>query len=149
MILKKTVFAVLAAAQLMCGQSALAEDRPSQAYLDLHKKQLAAKRYEDLLPLRTRESVSQDRPMTKAEAKEMFGLFKDMVPKKVSVMKEEILGDNAKVTVEVIAAKPKSNSALVEETTGVIYMKRENGEWKLSDEDWHSEMKTAGNYNGH
>lgn len=145
----KAALAVISIVQILSVSSALAASRPSQAYLELHKKQLTAKKYEDLLPLRTKESISHDRPMTKAEAKEMFGLFKEMVPRKVTVLKEEILGDNATVTVEVVAGKPKSAASMVEQTTGLIYLHKEDGEWKLNDEDWHSEVKTAGQYNGH
>jgi hypothetical protein len=114
-----------------------ADDTPSQAYINIHNKELEAKSYADILPYRTKASVASDKPTTELEKKEMFELFKLVLVKDVSVKGEDINGNSAILTVE--GAPSKDLKPGDKETTiGKIHMVLEDGQWKLDKEEWKS-----------
>jgi hypothetical protein len=119
-------------------QPALSETSPTQAYLELHKKELAAKSYSDLVPLHSKSSLANDK-MSKEEQEQMFPLFKSLLVKDVTVTKEIVNGDSA--TLEVKGAPEKGLKPGDTETiVGTILLSREDGEWKLDKEKWNSKV---------
>ncbi len=118
----------------------LADTSPSKAYLDIHTKELAAKSYEDILPLRSKSSIANDKPMSDEEKKQIFPLFHMTLPEEVTVTKEEIKGDKAILNVK--AAPPKDlKPGSTETTTGIVDMVLEDGQWKLDTEKWESHLE--------
>jgi hypothetical protein len=112
-----------------------AEQSPSQAYLELHKKELAAKSYADLLPIRSKASIAKDPPMTDEEKEQIFPLFKATLPKAVTVTGETVEGTKATVKATAppdVALKPGDTDTII----GTITMVMEDGEWKIEKESW-------------
>ncbi len=107
---------------------------PTNAYLEIHKTILAAKCYEDFLPVRAKASIAKDKPMSAADRSMMFPLMKELMIKNIRVTSEHIDGDVA--TLSVVPAVPSKN----ETTTGVVKLLMEGGKWKLDTEKWSSKM---------
>jgi hypothetical protein len=118
-----------------------AGETPSQAYLEIHKKELAAKSYEDLLPLRSKTSIAQDPPMTEAEKAEIFPFFHETLPKVINVTGETIEGNKATVKA---TAEPNDplKPGQTETNEGTITLVLEDGEWKIEKESWNSHLET-------
>ena len=115
----------------------LADNTPSQAYMNIHNIEVASKSYADILPYRTKASVASDKPISEEQKKQMFDLFKVVLVKEVFVKGEEISGDSAILTVEGAPSKDLKPGDQ-ETTTGKIYMVMEDGQWKLDKEEWKS-----------
>ena len=136
---KSTSFQALMALMIVTTGVAKGQTSPSQAYLQLHKKELAATCYEDLLPLRTKASIANDKPTSPAEKKMLFPLIKMLTPNQVSIMSEKIDGNKATLTVKALTSPlPAGNS---ESTVGVIELGLEDGQWKLEKEKWESKTE--------
>jgi hypothetical protein len=132
---------------LLCSATASFADEtstltPTQAYLEIHKKELAAKSYTDLLPLRSKASIAQDPPMSDEEKANIFPLFHETLPKVVTVTGETV--DGTKATIKATAQPNEPlKPGQTETTTGTISMVLEDGQWKIEKESWNSssEMK--------
>jgi hypothetical protein len=132
---------LLAIGVLSCtAMPVLADDTPSQAYLNIHNKELEAKSYADLLPYRAKASIASDKPTTEPEKREMFELFKLMLVKDVAVLGEEIKGNRAVLKVEGAPLKDLKPGD-TETTVGKIDMVLEDGKWKLDKEEWQSKSE--------
>jgi hypothetical protein len=107
---------------------------PSEAYMAIHKAELAAKSYEDLLSLRAKESIARDKPVSAVERKMMFSLMQQFMVKDIRVTGQKIEGNKA--TVYAVPVNESKN----EHTTGVITLILEDGKWKLDTEKWQSKM---------
>ena len=114
-----------------------AGETPSQAFVEIHKKELAAKSYEDLLPIRSKASIAQDPPMTDAEKADIFPFFHETLPRVVTVTGETIEGNKATIKATAEPNEPLKPGE-TETTTGVISMVLEDGEWKIEKESWNS-----------
>lgn len=114
---------------------------PSQAYLQLHKKELAATSYEDLLPLRTKASIAADKQTTPADKKQLFPLIHMLTPQKVSIMSERVDGNKATLTVKALTGPLPAGTS--ESTVGVIDLSLEDGQWKLEKEKWESKSEVT------
>jgi hypothetical protein len=113
---------------------------PTQAYIEIHKKELAANSYSDLLPIRSKASIAKDPPMTDEEKAQIFPLFKATLPKTVTVTGETIEGNKATVTATAapdMDLKPGDK----ETTLGTITLVLEDGEWKMEKESWNSKAE--------
>ncbi|MBI2810560.1 MAG: hypothetical protein HYX67_07020 [Candidatus Melainabacteria bacterium] len=118
--------------------AATAQNSPTATYLELHKKELAAKSYADLLPLRSATSIAHDKPMSKEDMDFIFPMFKATLPKNITVTNEQIKGTSAILKA---TAKPETNNANTTETTvGEIELTLENGQWKIEHEKWDSKI---------
>lgn len=118
-------------------QPAQAES-PTEAYKELHKKELSATCYEDLVKLRSSRSVAKDPPQTQEEAKQFFTLLQFIMPKTVTVTGEEINGDEA--TIHAVAP-PGLGEDPATKTTGIVKLFKENGSWKIDHEKWDSKTE--------
>ncbi len=115
-----------------------AQSSATATYLELHKKELAATSYADILPLRSKTSIAHDKPMSNEEKKFLFPLFKSTLPKQVTIVNEQINGTSAILTA---TAKPETQNAnTTEKTTGVIELTLEDGQWKIEREKWDSKV---------
>jgi hypothetical protein len=120
--------------------ASLAEETPTQAYMEIHKKELAAKNYADLLPIRSKASIAQDPPMSDDEKAQIFPLFHESLPKEVTITGEIIEGNKA--TVKATATPdPPPKPGDKEVITGTINLVLENGEWKIEKESWNSNIE--------
>jgi len=134
--LKASLFIAL----LFSTTASLAEETPTQAYLEIHKKELAAKNYADLLPVRSKASIAQDPPMTEDEKAQIFPLFHETLPKLVTVTGETIEGNKATVKATATPEQPlKPGDKDV--TTGTITLVLEDGQWKIEKENWNSSIE--------
>ncbi|MBY0358366.1 MAG: hypothetical protein K2W82_10230 [Candidatus Obscuribacterales bacterium] len=122
---------------LILAQPALAET-PTEAYKELHKKELSATCYEDLVKLRSSRSVAKDPPQTPEEAKQFFTLLQFIMPKTVTVTGEEINGDEA--TVHAVAP-PGLGEDPATKTIGIIKLFKEKDGWKIDHEKWDSKVE--------
>lgn len=131
--------AFLAIVMSLCAQPAFCQSTPTEAYLELHKKELAAKSYADIIPLRARASLDNDN-MSKEDQEKFFPLFKQLLVRDVKVLKETLDGDKA--ILEVTAPPDKTlKPGDTETTVGTIELLREDGTWKLSREKWSSKTE--------
>jgi hypothetical protein len=127
----------------LCATAALADpsssdkSSASEAYMQLHAKELSATCYEDLLPLRSRASIATDTPMSDEEKKAFFPLFKAMQIQKVKVTGEKVDGDKATLTV---ISQPDPDAKTQEVAEGEIKLNFEDGQWKLEHEKWSSKI---------
>jgi hypothetical protein len=114
------------------------QQSPTASYMDLHKKELAATSYADLLKVRSQTSIAHDKPMSKEEMNFIFPLFKATLPKDVVVTSEQINGTSAilKATAKT-GARPANTT---EKTTGEIQLTLENGQWKIEHEKWDTKI---------
>ena len=118
--------------------AANAQNSPTAAYLELHKKELAATSYADLLPLRSTTSIAHDKPMSKEEMDFIFPMFKATLPKNITITNEQVKGTSAILKA---TAKPETARANTTETTvGEIELTLENGQWKIEHEKWDSKI---------
>ncbi len=117
---------------------------PTEAYLAIHKKELAAKSYADIAALRSKKSIDDEKAAGKELSKEdqemFFPMFKMMLPKEVKIMGEQIKGDEA--TLEAMVP-PGSDPQVKETTTGTIKLVKEDGAWKLYSEKWNSKIEST------
>jgi hypothetical protein len=140
--LKASLFAALLVSTTACLADETPAPTPTQAYLEIHKKELAAKSYADLLPIRSKASIAHDPPMSDEEKAQIFPLFHETLPKVVTVTGESV--DGNKATVKATAApEVPLKPGQTESTTGTITMVLEDGQWKIEKESWNStsEMK--------
>ncbi len=124
---------------LPCLSPVLADTTPGQAYLELHKKELAAKSYADIAVLRAKASIAQDK-MDPKEQDQLFPLLKSLMPHDVTVVSEKVTGDSATLNV-VAAPDPSLKPGDKETTTGVVELLKEDGQWKLNREKWDSKAE--------
>jgi len=118
--------------------AANAQNSPTASYLELHKKELAATSYADLLQLRSKTSIAHDKPMSKEEMNFIFPLFKASLPKNITVTNEQVNGTSAILKAK---AKPDTTNPNTTETTiGEIELTLENGQWKIEHEKWDSKI---------
>ena len=118
--------------------TANAQNSPTATYLELHKKELAATSYADLLPLRSATSIAHDKPMTKEDMDFIFPMFKATLPKNITITNEQVKGTSAILKA---TAKPGTTNANTTETTvGEIELTLENGQWKIEHEKWDSKI---------
>ncbi|MBS1957571.1 MAG: hypothetical protein JST89_25515 [Cyanobacteria bacterium SZAS-4] len=118
--------------------AANAQSSPTESYLELHKKELAATSYADLLPLRSTTSIAHDKPMSKEEMDFIFPLFKATLPKNITITSEQVKGTSAILKA---TAKPENANANTTETTvGEIELTLEKGQWKIEHEKWDSKI---------
>jgi hypothetical protein len=103
--------------------SAHADQSPTDAYIELHAKELAAKSYEDLLPLRANDSIAEDKPTSAEEKKMIFPLVHEMMPKVVKVTKETVEGNSATLLVTVPTQAP-NEMGMAATTTGTITLEK-------------------------
>jgi hypothetical protein len=122
---------------------ALAGPTATEAYLEIHQKELAAKSYEDLTKLRSKSSIANDKAISAEEKVALFPLFQATMPTKVKVLKESIDGNKATLDVEVPAVAPANG--MVEHTTGTVTLELEDGQWKLFKESWHAKAESVPN----
>lgn len=122
--------------------AAQADQSPTEAYMELHAKELNAKSYEDLLPLRAKDSIAEDKPTSAEEKKMIFPLMHEMIPKVVKVTKETLEGSKATLLVTV-PTQPPNQMGMVETTTGTITLEKEDGKWKLFKEKWDSKSESV------
>ncbi len=131
----------LVSLSIICQVSALAanaQNSPTASYLELHKKELAATSYADLLPLRSTTSIAHDKPMSKEEMDFIFPMFKATLPKNIAITNEQVKGTSAILKA---TAKPETANANTTETTvGEIELTLENGQWKIEHEKWDSKV---------
>lgn len=137
--------AALAIPLTMLALSASAADQsPTQAYLEMHKKELAAKSYADIAALRSQRSIASEKAagkeLSEEDQKMFFPLFKMTLPKVVKIVGEEIKGDEATLQATV---PPGTDPKVKETTTGTIVLFKENGEWKLDSEKWSSKIEST------
>lgn len=129
-------------AAFMCSASmALAGPSATEAYMELHQKELAAKSYEDLTKLRSKSSIANDKQISAEEKVALFPLFQATMPTKVKVLKENIEGNKATLDIEVPAVAPANG--MVEHTTGTVTLELEDGQWKLFKESWQSKAESV------
>jgi hypothetical protein len=121
---------------VMTTSMAQAQTKPGQAYLEIHKRELAANSFEELLPLRSKASIANDKPMSAEEKKMFFPLFKMTAPKVVLITSEQVNGSKATVTAKAVTGKLPEGTT--ESTVGVIDLVLEDGQWKLEKEKWES-----------
>lgn len=122
----------------LSGLPALAEQSPADAYKEIHRRELAANSYEDLLKVRSSRSIAKDPPQSKEEIQQMFVLLKMMMPKEVTIIGQESKGSEA--TVRAVAS-PAPGEDPSTKTTGVITLVLENGVWKVDREKWDSKLE--------
>lgn len=118
--------------------AAIAQNSPTATYLELHKKELAATSYADLLPLRSKTSIAHDKPMSKEEMNFIFPLFKASLPKSITVTSEQVNGTSA--ILKATAKSDSKNPNTTETTTGEIELTLEDGQWKIEHEKWDSKI---------
>jgi hypothetical protein len=131
---------IIAVATLFsCCIPAFGDVSATQAYVELHKKELAATCYDDLLPLHAKASIAKNK-MSKKEMDEMFPFLKSMMPIKVKVVSETVTGDSATLKLTATPNEPlkKGDS---ETTEGTVTLLREDGQWLLDNEKWQSKME--------
>jgi hypothetical protein len=130
---------IIAVATLFCCcLPAFGDVSASQAYVELHKKELAATCYDDILPLHAKASIAKNK-MTKKEMDEMFPLVKSLMPKYIKVIGETVTGDSATLKVTASPNEPLKKGD-TETTEGTVTLLREDGQWKLDNENWHSKV---------
>lgn len=118
--------------------TANAQSSPTTTYLELHKKELAATSYADLLPLRSTTSIAHDKPMSKEEMDFIFPLFKATLPKNITITNEQVNGTSA--ILKATAKPDNANANTTETTVGEIQLTLEKGQWKIEHEKWDSKI---------
>lgn len=118
---------------------------PTEAYLEMHKKEVEAKSFEDIRGLRSQRSIAAEkaagRTMTKEDEKMFFPLFKETLPKDVKIIGEVVKGNEATLSATV---PPKNQDPKVKEsTTGTIVLFKEDGVWKLDSEKWSTKIEST------
>lgn len=137
--------AVFAIPLTMLSLSAFAADQsPTEAYLEMHKKELSAKSYADIAALRSQRSIANEKAAGKElsveDQKMFFPLFKATLPKVVKVVGEDVKGDEATLQATV---PPSTDPKIKETTTGTIVLFKENGIWKLDSEKWSTKIEST------
>jgi hypothetical protein len=109
---------------------------PTEAYMKIHKMELDAKSYDDLLVFRSKASIAHDGKVSQEEKANLFPLLKMMFVKNPKVTDEKIDGDKAIIH----AAADSSEGNTTEKATGEITLVWEDGQWKMEKEKWESKV---------
>ncbi len=115
---------------------------PGASYLELHKRELAARSYTDLYQVRSQTSIAHDKPMSKEELSFIFPLFKATLPREVIVTSEQVNGTSAilRATAAPSSKTRPGKTKVSETTTGEIELTLEKGQWKIEHEKWDSKI---------
>lgn len=119
-------------------------DSPKETYFKYRAALSAASKIDDVSSFLCKR-VNEEIQKTPAPMKPMmFGLMKEITPKKVDVVSDVVNGDNATLTLtgkDELLAKVDPNAKEV--SKGTVTLVKENGIWKIDKESWETKIKSG------
>lgn len=113
---------------------AVAADSPKVVY-EKYIKKIKAKDKSAILEYVTAEKKKEFEGFEEVKQDQLMALLQAFAPLSCQVLKEEIKGDKATLTLD---GKGKSITGEVEKMTGTVLLLKEKGEWKIEKESWKS-----------